>query len=287
MSARVLVAVDFSAGSRAAVERAALLPLPPGARLSLVHVLTGGSPRAGSARDEKFAAQAALRKLASRFRASVDTHLVRGKAFEEIVRHAREIGADLVVIGRHGARPVRDLFVGSTATRVVRHGESPVLVVQGRPAHAYRRPVIALDLSPNVARRVVEVARTLCDPDAAAARYLHAFQAPFDRSAVRESPERDLAEYRSAFRKQAKAELRKLLDSLGIEAPHVSVHPGDPRGVIVREARRRRADLIALGTHARGGVARMLLGSVAEGVLELAPCDVLLVRPPDFSFESP
>jgi nucleotide-binding universal stress UspA family protein len=47
---------------------------------------------------------------------------------------------------------------------------------------------------------------------------------------------------------------------------------------IARAARRCRADLIVMGTHGRTGFSRFLLGSVAQRVLTLAPCDVLTVR---------
>jgi nucleotide-binding universal stress UspA family protein len=40
------------------------------------------------------------------------------------------------------------------------------------------------------------------------------------------------------------------------------------------------ADLVVVGTHGRRGIRRVLLGSVAEGVVRLAPCQVLVVRPP-------
>lgn len=52
----------------------------------------------------------------------------------------------------------------------------------------------------------------------------------------------------------------------------------DPSAAIVAEAKRWRADLIALGTHGRTGLARLFLGSVAEGVARHAPVAVLLVR---------
>lgn len=57
-----------------------------------------------------------------------------------------------------------------------------------------------------------------------------------------------------------------------------SVSEGIPFEEIVREARRRRADLIVMGTHGRTGVARLILGSVASRVLALAACSVLTVR---------
>jgi nucleotide-binding universal stress UspA family protein len=49
-------------------------------------------------------------------------------------------------------------------------------------------------------------------------------------------------------------------------------------GALIDEAKRWSADLIVLGTHGRGGLRRLLLGSVAEGVVRHAPVPVLLVR---------
>jgi len=57
--------------------------------------------------------------------------------------------------------------------------------------------------------------------------------------------------------------------------------------VVVDQARERRCDLIVMGTHGRSGLAHVLLGSVAERVLQHAPCPVLTVRPHDFEFEMP
>lgn len=56
------------------------------------------------------------------------------------------------------------------------------------------------------------------------------------------------------------------------------VKSGDARTVIATMATRLGADLIVMGTHGRRGVARLVLGSVAESVARTAPCPVLLVR---------
>ena len=53
---------------------------------------------------------------------------------------------------------------------------------------------------------------------------------------------------------------------------------GPAADVIVREARKQRADLIVMGTHGRRGVRRMVLGSDAEQVVRASPVPVLLVR---------
>jgi universal stress protein A len=58
------------------------------------------------------------------------------------------------------------------------------------------------------------------------------------------------------------------------------VRTGAPYQEIVALATDERADLIVIGTHGRGGVNRMLLGSVTDRVVRLAPCPVLTVREP-------
>jgi nucleotide-binding universal stress UspA family protein len=61
---------------------------------------------------------------------------------------------------------------------------------------------------------------------------------------------------------------------------------GDPAAGILRVAREENGDLIVMGTHGLSGVARMLMGSVAEDVLRRAPCPVLTVKTPSMP-ESP
>ena len=56
---------------------------------------------------------------------------------------------------------------------------------------------------------------------------------------------------------------------------------GVPHEVIVETARDEGADLIAIGTHGRGGLNRLMLGSVCDRVIRLSSCPVLAVREPD------
>jgi nucleotide-binding universal stress UspA family protein len=53
---------------------------------------------------------------------------------------------------------------------------------------------------------------------------------------------------------------------------------GEPSATIVQVARETSADLIVMGTHGRTGLARVLMGSVAEDVLRTAPCPVMTVK---------
>jgi nucleotide-binding universal stress UspA family protein len=63
--------------------------------------------------------------------------------------------------------------------------------------------------------------------------------------------------------------------------------PGAPFVEIVRYAREKEIDLIVMGTHGRGMIAHILLGSVAERVVRKAPCPVLTVRPKEHEFVMP
>jgi nucleotide-binding universal stress UspA family protein len=64
----------------------------------------------------------------------------------------------------------------------------------------------------------------------------------------------------------------------GPMAVEVVAMPGIPSEVIVQQAEELGADLVAMGTHGRSGVAHLLLGSTAQRVVQHAPCPVLTVR---------
>ena len=66
-----------------------------------------------------------------------------------------------------------------------------------------------------------------------------------------------------------------------------STRTGPPFVEIIRYAKEHDVDLLIMGTHGRGGLAHMLLGSVAEKVVRKSPCPVLTVRPDQHQFAMP
>jgi nucleotide-binding universal stress UspA family protein len=78
--------------------------------------------------------------------------------------------------------------------------------------------------------------------------------------------------------------LRDRLYALRPDDPRLAVEHylllGDPAEETVRLAAEKGCDLIVLGTHGRTGLARLLMGSVAEHVVRLSPCPVMLVKQP-------
>jgi nucleotide-binding universal stress UspA family protein len=90
-------------------------------------------------------------------------------------------------------------------------------------------------------------------------------------------PETYVADFRE--REQAQADLVQWLnDTRGATQVEGRVVIGDPVREIVAAATTGRYDLIIMGTHGRTGLTRLLMGSVAEGVLRHAPCHVLTVH---------
>jgi universal stress protein A len=78
---------------------------------------------------------------------------------------------------------------------------------------------------------------------------------------------------------QAMAPYHERVTAAGLACDYTIVH-GVPFQVIIETARTAHIDLIIMGTHGRTGLRHVLLGSVAERVVRLAPCPVLVVRLP-------
>jgi nucleotide-binding universal stress UspA family protein len=89
--------------------------------------------------------------------------------------------------------------------------------------------------------------------------------------------------------RQARERLEALLTAEERERYHatLALRSGSPFVEVVRYARDEGMDLIVLGTHGRGAIAHMLLGSVAERVVRKAHCPVVTVRLPEHSFVMP
>src|SRR5262245_11724747 len=92
---------------------------------------------------------------------------------------------------------------------------------------------------------------------------------------------------------QLTAAVREALDrvirenQLGPLQVHPEVREGTPFYEIIQFAKEKSIDLIIMGTHGRGGLAHVLLGSVTEKVVRKAPCPVLTVRDPEHEFVHP
>jgi nucleotide-binding universal stress UspA family protein len=290
----VLVATDFSKGAELALARAVRLPLAKAARIHIVHVVSPKVPDKARPKAKTHATRALEKYVARAQRetsgrnVTVTSEVRIGEPFTEIIRLSRSLNVDLIVLGRHGRRAIRDMFIGTTAERVIRHGDVPVLVVNLKATHPYRHPVIATDLEDSCGR-TLDLALRVLGTHVKLVDVVHAFHVPFEGFVTPSNSARGQSEWRRSYQEKAATGLTKMLASY--QKVDVRWKPfvrhGDPRTVILAAAARRKADLIAIGTHGRSGIAHALVGSVAEWIITAAPCDVLVTRPIRFSFELP
>jgi nucleotide-binding universal stress UspA family protein len=285
----VLVATDFSDNARRAVNRAASLPIAPGASLTICHVVPGGLPTALTAELETAARSelsrlaneaAALAQAAGSPRLEVVTAVGQGSPVTEIARLGVEHEAELTVVGRHGQRRFRDLLLGSVAERIVRKSELPVLIVRAVPAGPYRKPLAALDAWGSSQRALLLAIRML-DARTETIEVVHAVDTTLaGMASVSDPTGARLEQYLDECRRTGDREIRAELVKLGDVGIRWNLHLdfGDARPAILTEAQQLGADLLALGTHGHSRLEGVLISSVAEAVVRHAACDVLLAR---------
>jgi nucleotide-binding universal stress UspA family protein len=140
MFARILVGYDGSAGSRAALATALQLAAESGGALTAVtvqHHLPRYGATVGEVDEEREVEAAEARRLANEIRAAaaehdIDVHttVLIGHPAHEIVHAAKNIDADLVVLGHSGHSAIWGTFLGSTTERISRHAPCSVLIVR-------------------------------------------------------------------------------------------------------------------------------------------------------------
>jgi nucleotide-binding universal stress UspA family protein len=277
----VIVATDFSEGAQRALDRAARLRLHPEAEISLVHVVPRDVPgtlraeairQAGERLTEAATAAQELARAAGRAPLKVTVDVLEGSPAKQIVKRARAVSADLLVLGRHGRRPFADVFLGTTAQKVLRQGSAPMLLVQLGAEVAYERVLVGVSLESGSAR--VLKASTLVAPSASV-EVFHASHVPFEDYVALSG---ELATtYRDEYATEASLALESLMAKAQLDAKK-SIKPGDPRRLLLEEVQTFGAQLLVMGTHGRKGLERLVLGSVAEWVLANAAIDVLVIR---------
>ncbi len=277
----IMAASDLSARSDRALARAALLAHQHQAKLLAVHVVDEELPAAladRQAEDADRLLRAAIAALPDSGTLSSEVRVVVGELYQTIHSEAEASGADLVVIGQHRKDVLLDLFRGSTGERIIRFGNRPVLVVKSAALHRYVSLLVAVDFSPP-SRRAVEMSVKLA-PDADV-KLVHAFDIPFRGLLFGgASMERLAKKHQQQFQEMVEAQTREFLATLSapIALREVIAREGAPEETVLAVADETRSDLLVVGTHGRSGIGRALLGSVAEGLIARAPCDVLAVR---------
>ncbi|WP_051213219.1 universal stress protein [Rubritepida flocculans] len=282
-SRRILAGTDLSSRADRALRRAALIAAKTGAELLVLHAVDDDQPRRLVEAERREASAILHEQVAALGQASalpILPLIEEGDPFEAILRVAETWKAELIVLGEHRRRPLRDIFVGTTVERVMRHGRCPVLMVNRAPAGPYRQVLAATDLSEH-ATRALHVAVRLGLLDRARLTLLHAFEPPgLGALALADAPPAAVAAHEADAAREAAAALAACVATLGLPyRPEQRVVAGRAAAAIVQAAEQSRPDLVVIGTAGAGFLRRAVLGSVAAEVLAAARCDVLAVPP--------
>lgn len=301
---RILVAIK-TPGARAqpALRKAAQLALGSGARLELFHAIATplyqdayalqGQSLQQTQREWRERELTRLEKLAAPLRRE-GLNVVVGSdwdfpAYEAVVRAAQRGGADLIVAERHATRHILPSVLRFNDWELLRRSPVPVLLVKRGglwrrpvvlgaidPAHSFAKPakldaaiLAATGLMAQSLDGKVHVVHA-CPPSLVPNARLSAF-----------SPEA-VAELDDRARRGARMAFEEAVERSGITGARKHFIEGHPVDVIRKLARKQRAGIVVMGAVSRSGLKRLVVGNVAEQVLDALPCDVLVIKPADF-----
>jgi len=196
---------------------------------------------------------------------------VEGKPHEELVDFATAHDFDLIVLGTKG-HSLGKVLLGSVTARVIGYSPLDVLAVPEGSAIGWQKILCATDGS-DYGKLVADRAAAIARAHGGELIILSANDLPLEHCAAVPEVSDDLLNKARGHVEKA----RVRIEDQGIEA-ECFVREGEAYKAIVDLAREQDIRLIVMGSHGRGGLRRLLMGSVAERVLSHATCPVLVVK---------
>lgn len=297
----IMVPTDGSGFDREAIRVALRIAERTAAKVRLVRVLATGSffgmaaAAEGTAiasevvKSERDRALSELYALAAECRtasnADITVDLHAGPVAEVLESYARRYEADLIVMSTHGRSGVARLSLGSVTDSLIRHTTIPVLVVKPPTSYlnpqvveGFKRILVPLDGS-SLAEQILPRVLTLAKLEEAEITLLNVLVPhSYSQKQIVDSNlpwwDKDISLAQTyLFRIAGKLRRNGVLVTTDIVVgENVASAIGD-------FASREKADLIAIATHGRGGIVRMLQGSVADAVMHSARISMLVLKP--------
>lgn len=293
---RILIPLDGSPLAEAAIPFGAAIARATGAVLELFHVIEAPAlvdlPTTALVPDPANV-RTYLRDTAGRVIPGVDVEVdVRsGDAVQELLDHAAEQPETMIVLATRGRGGLGRLLLGSVADKVVRLATVPVGLIRpsedgASVAHDIRSIAVALDGSETAEiglAMAVQLART-----AGATLHLVDVVEPIWTSPyITSSPEllavdaNQITELELLAEEDARSYLAATTERLRAENPGLQVDSvmrvGRPAEEIDRAATDLRADVVVVTSHGRGGIRRLVLGSVTTGLLQVGTHPLIVV----------
>jgi nucleotide-binding universal stress UspA family protein len=286
---KILCPTDFSTGSKAAVALGARLAAADDAELVVAH--SWHVPPIGAGPNHTFPANLVSQIVEDAIRAlhdtsveakqlgarRVETTLLAGTPWDQIVTTLNDTSYDLVVMGTHGRTGLSRVLLGSIAERVVRHAPCSVMTIRPNvEAKPFTNVLCPIDFSES-SRHALALATSLLRPGSKLT-LLHVVEAP-----VAWKGEPQIAELLRDRDREATTELEAMAGAIRAKVPAAipvvtRTRMGYAGGQILAVLDDDGYDLVVTGSHGRTGIRRALVGSVAEKIVRHANCPVLVAR---------
>lgn len=295
----IMVPTDGSGFDREAIRVALKIADRTTARVRLVRILATGTFFGVAAegaplpldvsRTERDTALRELYSLAAECRAAskadiiVDLH--GGPVSDVLQGYARRHAVDLIVMSTHGRSGISRLSLGSVTDSLIRHTTIPVLVVKPptsylnpRMVEGFKRIIVPLDGSP-LAEQILPRVLTLAKLEDAEITLLNILlPQSYSQKEIADPSlpwwEKDVTAAQTYLFGVAGGLRRK-----GVSVTTDIVIAENVANAIGDFASRERADLIAIATHGRGGLSRMIRGSVADAIMHSGKMSMLVFKP--------
>jgi nucleotide-binding universal stress UspA family protein len=260
---KIIVPIDFSEYSEYALETAAILAKKNNAEILALHMLEMSEAiltRTGT--DMQMETLFFLQLAEKKFDEFLKKDYLKGISITRIVKHFRvfsevnevadEYGADLVVMGSHGASGIKEFFIGSNTEKVVRHSNIPVLIIKHNPILIdFEDVVFACDFSDNAITPYINARKVFKKLGSK----LHLIYVNLPSESFRSTSEMEAKVL--GFLKKAEGNADHYSDVKFVS--DYTIEQG-----ILNYANAIGADLIALATHGRTGLSHLLEGSISE-----------------------
>jgi nucleotide-binding universal stress UspA family protein len=286
---RILLAVDGSEHSQAALRLLCDLPLPPQSQVTAVSVIV---PRHGRDRPLLEAALQQARILLGEKGVAVETFLGSGHPSETLIGLARQMDSDLIVMGARGRHAPWEILLGGTAQQVIEYAGAPVLMARV-PYNGLRRILVAIDGSA-CSDQMVEHLAHFAIPSNADVRVIHVLPAmielvpaplPLYPTVGPVLPANEVRALKALYAQEERAGRKLLaqtverLKSCGFRASGIFVC-GDAAVEIIRWVRQLKVDLVVAASLGLSNVKEWLLGSVTRKLVYHAGCSILVIKAP-------
>jgi len=287
---RIMLGVDFSAGSHAALRKAVRLARANRARLRALHVVdanlvaeaawASGRTAADLGRELVVQAESLMRTALRRARSPAETKTAIDcdVPIEAMLRHCEAFKPDLLVLGLNGVSWA-GTGAGMFAMRCLRKVNTKVLLVSPQQHGPFRSIVACVDFS-ETARTVVAQALRVAAQDKCRVQFLNVYDPPWLRFGFRAESPRASWEYARNYRARRRQRLKEFTGATACGQTSHHLHEcGSPGRGIAEFARRRPGTLLVLGRRGLTNLKYVLLGSTAERLARELSQSILVVPP--------